>query len=101
MSKLLKQQQRLPCMIAKLIMWGEDKGYKFTFGDCARMDRKGHMENSLHYSRLAVDLNVFRDGVYLKRTEELKALGEYWESIGGARVPNDGNHFSLAWEGRK
>ena len=101
MSKLLKTQQRLPLMIAKLIVWGEKHGYKFTFGDCARMDRHGHMENSLHYSRLAVDLNVFYDGKYLRRSEELRPLGKYWESIGGAWLNNDGNHFSIEWNGRK
>jgi hypothetical protein len=57
----------------------------------------------LHKSRLAVDLNVFRDGKYLTTGEQYADLGEFWESIGGAWGGrfNDGNHFSFEHNGYK
>jgi len=60
-------------------------------------------EVSLHRDRLAVDFNLFRDGVYLRGTEDYRPLGEVWEAMGGSWGGrfNDGNHFSLAYKGRK
>jgi hypothetical protein len=57
----------------------------------------------LHKSRLAIDLNVFRDGKYLTTGEQYTDLGEFWESIGGAWGGrfNDGNHFSFEHNGYK
>jgi hypothetical protein len=60
---------------------------------------------SLHRIRLAVDLNLFKDGKYLKDTDDHQELGEYWESIGGfwgGRFRNaDGNHYSLEHNGMR
>lgn len=65
----------------------------------------GGIRNSLHGSRLAVDLNLFRNGVFLQRTEDYRELGEWWETQHelarwGGRF-GDGNHFSFAHNGRK
>jgi hypothetical protein len=65
--------------------------------------------NSLHVSRLAIDLNLFVDGEYQTTTEAHKPLAELWLEIGPhfGIVPaagfffKDGNHYSCAWEGRK
>lgn len=64
----------------------------------------GGIRNSLHGERLAVDLNLFITGVYQTQTEAYRPLGEKWESLGGTwggrfSAP-DGNHFSIAHEGR-
>ena len=90
-------------MISELIVWAEDNNYELTFGDAYVSTRTGHSSRSLHYDRLAVDFNVFRNGEWLQTGEEFTDLGEFWESIGGAWGGrfNDGNHFSLAHGGRK
>ena len=90
-------------MIADLIIWAYDNGYELTFGDAYVSTRTGHMKGSLHYDKLAIDLNVFRGGVYLTEGSEYPNLGEFWESKGGAWGGRfaDGNHFSLAHGGRK
>jgi len=60
----------------------------------------------LHPLRLAQDLNLFRKGVWLTRTEDHRELGEWWERLdpvcrwGGRFSRPDGNHYSHAWEGR-
>ena len=62
-----------------------------------------HSENSLHYLKLAADVNLFRDGRYLDSTEDHLPLGEFWESIGGSWGGrfHDGNHYSLEHGGFK
>lgn len=109
--KLSQKQQLFTIMIGKLILWAESKGYGLTFGEAYRTeaqaeqyarDGKG-IANSLHCSRLAVDFNLFVNGVYQDKSEAYTPLGEYWESLGGswggrfARA--DGNHFSLSHNG--
>jgi len=88
-------------MVALLIQCAYEKGYELTFGDA--WAKTGHMAKSLHYDRLAIDLNLFKDGKYLSTTEDHKPLGEFWESIGGSWGGrfNDGNHYSLEHEGRR
>lgn len=98
---LRKKQSRFCRMVADLIVFAYEHGYELTFGDAYATT--GHTANSLHYKRLAIDLNLFRDGEYLQKTEDHLALGEYWESIGGSWGGRfqDGNHYSLEHGGRK
>lgn len=95
------KQRKFTRMIALLIIKAYEMGYQLTFGDAYA--KTGHMKDSLHYSRLAVDLNLFKDGAYLTKTEDHLPLGEYWESLGGAWGGRfgDGNHYSLANAGKK
>ena len=44
-------------MVALLILFAYEKGYELSFGDAFATD--GHIEDSLHYKRLAIDLNLF------------------------------------------
>ena len=76
-------------------------GYEVTFGDAWARD--GHRDRSLHYIRLAVDLNLFKGGVFLKGSDDHLPLGEYWEGLGGSWGGRwgDSNHYSLEWRGRK
>lgn len=95
MAKLQPKQAEFARMVALLIQYITFKGYEVTFGDAARMDRRGHIRGSKHYSRLAIDLNLFKDGKYLKKTSDHLPFGKFWESIGGkwgGRF-NDGNHY--------
>lgn len=105
-------QREFPLMIAKLIVFAYEHGYELTFGDAFRDPRlhgelgekKGYSAaNSNHKIRLAVDFNLFKEGKFLTSTEDHKKLGEFWESIGGSWGGrfNDGNHYSVEWQGRK
>jgi len=94
---LNKQQFQFTFLIGQLINYAYNNGYTLTFGDAYA--NHGHKKGSFHYNRLAVDFNLFRNGVYLFETADYLMLGEFWESIGGTwggRFKNkDGCHFSL------
>jgi len=106
--------------VALLVRWAYAHGYELTFGDAYRdpllakinsglygliekttgaitwLARRGS-KDSLHCKRLATDLNLFRNGVYLSLTEDHRELGRHWESIHnlnrwGGRY-GDGNHY--------
>ncbi len=94
------KQRKFTKMVAQLILWAYDREYQLTFGDA--WAKTGHMANSLHYIRLAIDLNLFKDGVWLTDAASFAPLHDYWESIGGSlRIEKDSNHFSLEHEGRR
>lgn len=104
MSEKLKKQQRFSRMVALLILHAEKLGYGVTLGDAYRDPQVRHGNpNSLHRHRLAIDLNLFRDGKYLTSTDDHLPLGEYWESIGGTWGGRfrDGNHYSLEHDGMR
>ena len=92
---LRQQQSKFASMVALLIQFAYEQGYEITYGDAWAHD--GHIKGSFHYKRLAIDLNLFRNGRYLSSTESHRPLGEFWESIGGSWGGrwNDGNHYSL------
>lgn len=109
----LSQKQRLLTrLLPRLLDKAHELGFEVTLGDAYRDTRLfGHIGEkkgygnafSCHKVRLAIDLNLFRDGKYLTRSEDHKPLGEYWESLHeltcwGGRF-NDGNHYSITHEG--
>ena len=109
---LSEKQQLFVSLIAQLIMWANDKGYRLTFGEAYRTPEQAKLNtksgagiaNSLHTQRLAVDFNLFVNGEYKTKTEDYLPLGEYWESLGGSwggrfKSRPDGNHFSLEHNG--
>lgn len=107
-EKLSDKQARFALEVAELIRKANELGYKVTFGETWRSPeeakRKG-FANSNHTRRLAVDLNLFKDGKYLAETENHRELGEWWEARGadhawGGRF-RDGNHYSFEHEGVK
>ena len=83
-------------------------GYEFTEGDSFRDSRVhgvwgkktsySHPE-SLHKVRLAVDINLFKNKVYLTETSDHKDFGDYWCALhpnnvwGGDFEKKDGNHY--------
>lgn len=113
MTMTLGQKQRqFTRMIGLLIEYAYQQGYELTMGDAFRDPRlhgeigvkKGYGHpKSAHKQRLALDLNLFKDGKYLDKTEDHHFLGEYWESMGGAWGGRfeDGNHYSLEHNGVK
>ncbi|MGJ7057404.1 M15 family metallopeptidase [Morganella morganii] len=110
---LSEKQSLFTVMIAQLILWANDHGYRLTFGEAYRTPEQAKLNaksgkgisNSLHTQRLAVDFNLFINGQYKTDTPGYLPLGEYWESIGGTwggRFSRpDGNHFSLEHNGVK
>lgn len=88
-------------MVALLIQFAYERGYELTFGDA--WAQSGHKPNSCHYVRLAIDLNLFKNGKYLTCTEDHQELGEFWEALGGAWGGRfgDGNHYALEHEGKR
>jgi len=97
---LREKQSEFAKMVGVLLVFADAMGYEITFGDA--WARGGHKEYSLHYDRLAIDLNLFKDGKYLALTEDHLIIGEFWESMGGSWGGryDDGNHYSLEYEGR-
>ena len=100
-------------MVADLIQWAFANGYELTLGEAYRTPEQAAsnaksgkgIAKSLHTQRLAIDFNLFINGIYQTDTEAYKPLGEHWKSKGGscggdfAPPDQDGNHFSLEWEG--
>lgn len=111
METLREKQARFARMVARLILKAEELGFEVTLGEAWRSEEEARrlagaglgVRRSLHCDRLAVDLNLFVDGVWLRSTDTHRALGEWWESIGGSWGGHfgDGNHYSLAHEGRR
>lgn len=93
--------------VSQLIVRAYQIGYELTFGEAYRTPEQAALNaakgsgiaNSLHTQRLAIDLNLFKDGKYLTDTEAHRPLGEFWESLrkenrwGGRFKKPDGNHY--------
>lgn len=111
MSETLREKQsRFARLVPRLIDKAYALGYEVTLGDAYRDPRVhgpigvklgyGH-RSSAHKQRLAIDLNLFKDGVFQASTEAHRDLGEYWESLGGTWGGRfgDGNHYSIEVDG--
>jgi hypothetical protein len=99
--------------VAALIQKLYADGYQCTFGEAYRtpeqaaiyaQEGKG-ITHSEHCKKLAIDLNLFKDGVYLISTTDYAELGAWWKEQneacrwGGDFQRQDGNHFSLEFQG--
>lgn len=60
-------QRKFTLMVGKLILKAYETGYELTLGEGYDDDGVGHMKGSMHYIRLAQDLNLFKDGVWLDK----------------------------------
>lgn len=112
METLREKQSRFASMVPSLINKALEMGFEITLGDAFRDARVfGEMgkkvgygqASSCHKLRLAIDLNLFKNGKYLGTTEAHTELGEWWESQGGSWGGrfHDGNHYSLEHEGHR
>ncbi len=100
--------QKLPALLDYI----HEQGYKCRGGDLFRDSRVhgkmgeeggyGHI-NSNHKQKLAIDLYLTRDGVYLVDDAAKEAhdfIHDYWDTIGGGkRIKHDLNHYSLERHG--
>lgn len=105
----LSQRQRLFLkLLPRLVDFAYDNGYELSIGDGYRDPRVhgvmgvklgyGHASSN-HKNRLAIDLNLFKGGVFLQASTDHQPLGEFWEKLHplcrwGGRF-NDGNHYSI------
>ena len=107
------RQQQFAGLLGQFLTWiYAESDYEVTMGECYRTPEMAEIyakqgkgiKDSLHCKRLAVDLNLFIDGVYITDTESYKTLGEKWKSLddgcswGGDFSRPDGNHFQLKEE---
>ena len=109
---LREAQSKFAFLVTKLIRYIYAEGYEVTLGDAFR-DPRVHGEwgvkdsyssaKSNHKLKLAIDLNLFKDGSYLGGTEDHERFGRYWESLDennrwGGRF-EDGNHYEFVFGG--
>ena len=115
---LRQKQSRFCLLVADLIQYAHAQRYQVTFGEAYRSPEEAQrlfvagkgIKTSLHTQRLAMDLNLFKDGRYLTNLESYRPLGDFWESLsrpdavccwGGRFTSGDANHFSIEHGGRK
>lgn len=109
---LRAKQSLFARLVAALIARAYTLGYEVTLGEAWRTPEQAALnakkgigiKNSVHIVRLAIDLNLFKNGSWLKASEQYQPLGEWWEQQNelcrwGGRF-GDGNHFSFEHEGR-
>lgn len=111
-------QSLLVRCLGDLIRYAYDRGYELTLGEAyvqtPRKTRDGafvedgvHMQSSLHYTRLAIDLNLFVRGEFITKGDHFAwiDLASYWEALDPACKSGlhfgDANHFSVTFGGRK
>lgn len=108
-----EKQELFTELLARLIAWAYARGYRIRMGETWRSPEQAAanaaagtgIKNSLHCLKLAADLNLFRDGVFLADSEAHRPLGEFWKSLhpdarwGGDFARRDGNHYSITHNG--
>lgn len=94
-------------LLGKLITYAYSRGYKLTLGSGFRPDGRGHMPGSLHYIKLAQDLNLFVGTRYITTAHPAWTdLGRHWKALnpscrwGGDFASKDYNHVSIGHEGK-
>ena len=99
-SELFDRQRQFTQMLSRLLHYAETLGYGVTVGDAYATS--GHIKDSKHGCRLAIDLNLFRGAHYLDATEAHTPLGILWEHLGGTWGGRwqDGNHYQLDYKGQ-
>lgn len=112
---LIDKQKLFPHLLVQLLDWLDANGYEVTLGEAWRPPEMARMyakdgrgiENSLHLSRIAIDLCLWKGGKYLTLSEDYRPAGEFWEKLShspdyecvwGGRF-KDGNHFSVEHQG--
>ena len=110
MSRL---QEEFTQSVARLIQKASQLGYGVTFGEAYRTPEQAALNaakgsgvsNSLHTERLAIDLNLFKDGRYITDGEGHRELGAWWKTLGpmyrfgGDFKRADWNHYSISPDG--
>jgi len=111
--RLGEKQELFAQLFCEHVIWLKASGYAVRLGDV--FASTGHREGSNHYIKLAGDINLFLNGLYITTTMGHSISGEKWESRHelcrwggnwdkddhpGEPGEDDGNHYSLIHEGR-
>jgi hypothetical protein len=102
MSELGDLRKLFTRCVAQLLVEMLERNYQPMIGK----DGLKHMKGSLHYEGLAIDIDLCdKNSKYLMTTEDHERFGEFWESLDprccwGGRF-QDGNHYSVTYQGRK
>lgn len=76
--------------VAKLILWAFKNGYRIRGGELLRTKEQQEIYvktgrsktmNSRHIDKLAIDLNLIKNGTLSNNPEDYKPLGEYWMAL--------------------
>jgi hypothetical protein len=106
-------QEQFAQAAALLIQKAKELGYGVTLGEAWRTPEQAALNasrgigiaDSLHCERLAIDLNLFKDGVYLTAPDAYVELGTWWKAqgtsyrFGGDFQIKDYDHFSITPDG--
>ena len=125
MSSLRQDQSIFALNVAKLIIFAYENGYEISFGEALRPNdmqllyffgykikvedgelslekapRKSKTLNSYHKKKLAIDINLFKDGKYLTSKKAHEPLALYWKSLhpknnSGYFWNYDYNHYEM------
>ena len=87
--KLSELQQSFASDTVLLFQYILEQGYTFTYGEAMRSAEQAELYakegkgilDSQHCKKLAVDLQLFANGVFLQDKKDYQLLGEYWESL--------------------
>lgn len=111
----LGQMQRIHVqLVSELIAFTYAQGYQLSWGEAFRTAQQAQWDaahgtgivNSVHCDRLAVDLQLFKDGVYLTDPAAYKFMADYWQSLhplcraGYYFKTVDADHFGMEYLGR-
>ena len=111
-----QKQELFAFLLPRLLDFIYERGYQARLGDLFRDPRVhgyfGHSSRisysgprSVHKLKIAVDINLFKNGEFLRNTEDHREIGEYWKTLhplcrwGGDFQRPDGNHYSLFHDG--
>ena len=95
--------------LAKLLLHIESVGLSVSIGEIERTKEQAELyakegkgiTDSLHCKRLAADLFLFANNIYLEKKEDYEPIGKYWESLhpmnrwGGSFKRADYVHFEM------
>jgi hypothetical protein len=102
MSELIQAQQVFLIHAAQLILKATELGFVVTAGELWRPDEmqrvyvqtgRSKTMDSQHGKRLAIDLNLFREGALCTR-EQIAPLGQWWEALDAK------NRWGGSWRGQ-
>lgn len=106
-------QEEFSQSAALLIQKAAELGYGVTLGEAWRTPEQAEWDaahhtgvaDSLHLQRLAIDLNLFKDGEFLTTPDAYVELGTWWKTLGpayrygGDFGIKDYDHFSITPDG--
>ena len=112
MPTLRQKQSAFAKLLPRLLDKAHELGFEITLGEAYRSQEEAERlaklgkgtKNSLHTLKLAIDLNLFKNGKYQASSGSHQPLGEWWEkqstsehtcAWGGRFKRADGNHYEI------